>query len=155
MSSSYASQTSVSVENSRREIERVLTRFGASAFMYGSDEHRSVIGFVMRRRRIQMVLLKPTGGEVSLTPTGKRRVGVALVQALAQEERRRWRALFLIIKAKLVAIEDGVTTFEDEWAMHMVLPDGRVAGNVVSEAIDQAYALGEAPPLLGITSGRQ
>jgi hypothetical protein len=35
---------------------------------------------------------------------------------------RRWRALLLMIKAKVEAVESGVVTFEDEWLAHFVLP---------------------------------
>jgi hypothetical protein len=38
--------------------------------------------------------------------------------------RRRWRALALVIKAKLEAAEAGITEFEAAFLAHIVLPDG-------------------------------
>ena len=39
----YAADTQVSVDASRAEIERTLTRYGATAFMYGWDADRAII----------------------------------------------------------------------------------------------------------------
>lgn len=43
----YASDTSVPVDRSKAEIERILERYGASAFMYGwdKDSNASMIAF--------------------------------------------------------------------------------------------------------------
>ena len=40
---SYAKDTSVSVERSRAEIETTLTRYGATAFGYATDEGRAIV----------------------------------------------------------------------------------------------------------------
>ncbi|MCJ2127689.1 hypothetical protein MKK51_02295, partial [Methylobacterium sp. E-045] len=39
-----------------------------------------------------------------------------------------WRALFIILKAKLVAIDRGVSTVEQAFLAHAVLPDGPTIG---------------------------
>ena len=41
----FASQTRVSSDQTRVEIERTLSRYGATAFAYMSVEGRAIIGF--------------------------------------------------------------------------------------------------------------
>lgn len=43
--SRYAADTSVSVERSKAEIEKTLTRYGASAFAYGWEGDEAMIQF--------------------------------------------------------------------------------------------------------------
>lgn len=57
--SKYAENTSVSVENSRSEIERVLQRYGADSFGYAWDQGRAVVQFVHEGRQIRFVLPLP------------------------------------------------------------------------------------------------
>lgn len=62
--------------------------------------------------------------------------------------RQRWRALALVIKAKLEAIESGITTVDAEFLAHLVLPDGRTYGEFALPQIDEVYRSGAMPPLL-------
>jgi hypothetical protein len=48
----YAAQTSVSADKSRAEIERTLTRYGATSFAYGWQGSQAMVGFVMAGRQI-------------------------------------------------------------------------------------------------------
>lgn len=152
MSAKYAADTSVSSDRSRNEIERTLQRYGATSFAYGWQDARAMIGFVAKDRRIQFVLPMPDRNDkaFTLTPTRRARTATQAQAAYEQAVRQRWRALALVIKAKLEAVEAGIVTFEDEFAMHMVLPDGSRAGDVVVRAIDAAYSTGVVPPLLAI-----
>jgi len=70
--------------------------------------------------------------------------------ALAAEERRRWLALLLVIKAKLEAVESGIITFEEEFLAHVVMPDGRTVLQHVQVPIERAYIEGHVRPLLGL-----
>ena len=70
------------------------------------------------------------------------------IPLIAQEERQRWRALVLVIKAKLEAVESGITTFENEFLAHIVLPDNRTVGEWLAPQIDSAYEEGGMPKLL-------
>lgn len=49
--SKYASKTEVSTDRSRAEIERTLTRYGATGFMYGWTEKGAVIGFQIKDKQ--------------------------------------------------------------------------------------------------------
>ena len=150
--SRYAENTSVSSEKSRAEIERTLARYGATSFMYGWAEGGAILAFVMRDRQIRFALPMPARAEQQFTrtPTGRPRSAAQAELAYEQSVRQRWRALALVVKAKLEAVETGIVTFEDEFAMHMVLPDGRTVKEHVLPAIEHAYEVGAVGPLLQI-----
>lgn len=154
MTGAYAAQTSVSSEKSRNEIERTLTRYGATSFAYGWQERNAMIGFVMdgRQMRFLLPLPDPTAREFRKTPTGRDRTARQAEEAHGQAVRQKWRALALIVKAKLEAVESGIVTFEEEFAMHMILPDGRRVSDHVLPAIEQSYLTGSVPRMLAIES---
>lgn len=149
--SQFAKDTSVSVESSRGEIERTLQRYGAEAFMYGWDTSAAIIQFAAEGRRIKFVLQLPEreSKEFWQTPArGTKRAPEAAYKAWEQACRQRWRALALCIKAKLEAVESGISTFEDEFLAHTVLPDGTTAGEWLRPQIEEVYRTGEMPSML-------
>src|SRR4051794_9343207 len=124
--SRYAESTSVSVENSRGEIERTLQRYGADSFAYGWEVGRAVVQFSHQGRHIRFVLPLPDkdSPEFTLTPSKKySRSEADAFKAWEQACRQRWRALALAIKAKLEAVEAGITSFDDEFQAFIVLPN--------------------------------
>lgn len=145
----YASQTSVSPEKSRGEIERTLTSYGATGFMYGWHEGKAVIVFEFHNKRMRFTLELPTDNDAKRTPRGRQRHGKeAINKALDQETRRRWRSLFLSIKSKLVAVQDGISTVEYEFMANIILPNGMTVGEWAGPQIDRAYEDGNMPPML-------
>lgn len=148
--SGYATGTSVPVERSRAEIERTLSRFDASEFMYGYDATRAIVQFAARGRRVRFVLGLPDKDDYRLTPTGKARTSSAALSAWEQACRESWRALAAVIKAKLVAVETGIVGFEEEFASHIVLPDGSTVGEWLLPQIEQAYATSLMPSMLAL-----
>lgn len=152
MSGVYAKDTEVPSDRSRSEIERTITRYGAQQFAYGWDGDRALVGFKMRDRQVRFSLPLPdrSAPEFRKTPTGRERSKTQAAAVYEQAIRRSWRALALVIKAKLEAVETGIVTFEEEFAMHMVMPDGRTVADHVLPAIETAYATGTVAPLLAI-----
>lgn len=144
----YAANTTVATERSRAEIEAILRRYGAASFGYAYDATGAKIGFELHGRRIRFLLPYPPVSEFSRTPTGKPRTRDSAATALDQALRQRWRALVLVIKAKLEAVEAGITTLEDEFLAHIVLPDGSTVGERTVPQIASAYSTGQMPPLL-------
>lgn len=71
--SHYANNTSVSVDRSRAEIEKILNRYGAERFMYGWDTDRAIIAFRASSRNIRFVVPMPYKQEFQATPAGRRR----------------------------------------------------------------------------------
>ena len=154
--SRYAADTSVSADASRGEIERTLRRYGADGFAYGWEGTRASVMFVMNGRRIRFVLQMPDRHSREFTHTPARGTPRSSSQAEAaweQATRQRWRALALVIKAKLEAVDSGITEFEDEFLAHILLPNGTTVGEHVRPGIEQAYESGTMPPLLAIGMG--
>ncbi|MCF7821873.1 MAG: hypothetical protein K9M17_05480 [Mariprofundaceae bacterium] len=71
---------------------------------------------------------------------------------LDNDWRQAWRALNLVVKAKLEAVESGITTFEDEFLAHIMLPDGSTVGHLMRPQLEAAYDSGSMPKgLPGLT----
>lgn len=152
---SYAEKTSVSPERSKAEIEGLLRKYGADQFISGWGDGRAMIGFRANKRFIRFELPLPDPKERRFTHVKHRgryfeqvRTENQAAEAYEQEIRRRWRALALVIKAKLEAVESGITSFEHEFMAHIVLPDGKTVGQHVTPRIEEAYATGNLPRLL-------
>lgn len=160
----YARTTVVSPEKSRAEIEGLLRRYGADQFISGWSDNKAMIGFRCKSRMVQFILPlpHPNDSRFHVLPRGARggvyeeRLGKwgqwrTPSQAAAlheQEIRRRWRALALVIKAKLEAVESGITTFEQEFLAHIVIPGGRTVGAEILPRLEEAYRTGKPVALL-------
>jgi len=149
--SKFAENTDVSSDRSRAEIEKILRRYGADSFVYGWQEANAMIGFSFNKRNIRFVLPIPDKNdpEFSTTPAGRKRRNI-LAQETAWEQacRQRWRALALVIKAKLEAVESGITTFEDEFLAHIVLPGGQSIGQFIIPRLEESFRTNRAAALL-------
>lgn len=124
---------------------------GASSFMYGWQQGSAVVAFDMHDRRIRFDLPMPDryAREFTHTPSrGEPRSPEQAAKAWGQACRQRWRALALVIKAKLEAVESGITEFESEFLAHICLPGGDTVGNWMRPQIARAYEIGALPPLL-------
>lgn len=144
MSPKYAARTSVPIERSAAEVERVLRKYGAVQFARGWRPNDAVLSFVMGGREVRFILPLPTIDEYYGKYTQKQSEAMH-----AQEHRRCWRALALIVKAKLEAVESGVVSFEVEFLPHFVLPTGATVGDTVAPQLVRALDGGPAPRLLG------
>lgn len=150
----YAESTEVSVEKSRAEIERILTRYGADQFMTGWRDTKAMLAFRAQGRYIRFVLPLPDRGAREFThiKPGCRPERQCTPEELAkryeQACRQRWRALALAIKAKLEAVEAGISEFESEFLANIVLPNGETLAEHARPLIARAYETGNMPPLL-------
>lgn len=133
----YAERTSVPIDRSRAEIERVLARYSASGFGYAWDRatkgsgkvvERALLTFVLRGRRIQL--------DVEMPPE-------------PAEQRQRWRAMLLVIKAKLEAVASGISTLEAEFLANVVMKDGRTIGAAILPRLTEACDTGRLLPARG------
>lgn len=156
MSTRYAANTSVDSSSSRAEIERTLTRYGATSFMYGWEDGRAAIGFVVEERQVRFVLPLPDRTERQFTHTpgrGQRRSESAAAAEYEKAVRQHWRALALVVKAKLEAVAAGIVTFDEEFLAHMVMPNGRSVYQEVRPAVEEAYRTGMVGTLLQLGRG--
>ncbi len=144
----YAANTSVSSDKSKAGIEKTLQRYGATGFMYGWQDSKAVVMFQMNNRHIKFILQMPDRGSKEITHTSKGRIRAenAQEQTYEQSIRQRWRALDLVIKAKLEAVESGIATFEQEFLSNIILPNGQLVGNYMIPQVEKAYQTGNMPP---------
>lgn len=151
----FAEKTTVAADRSRAEIEKTLTRYGADQFIYGWDADHDAIAFRMNGRQVKFSLPKPdiNSDEIRLTESGKARTQPQINAAYEQAIRQRWRALSLVVKAKLEAVESGITVFDDEFMAHIVKPDGQTIGDWMRPQIALAYEKGDMPKLLPWAGG--
>lgn len=158
----YADKTTVSAETSRGEIERTLSRYGASAFGYGwNDQGQAVITFVAHDRRIQFTITLPKRVEFRFTPARKYvRSDAEIDKVWEQATRQRWRALALMVKAKLEAVSGEIATFEEEFLPYTLVPgpDGQpiTVAALMNGQVAEAYERGTIPKgiMLALTSGQ-
>lgn len=161
----YAANTSVPVERSRNEIEATLLRYGASQFMYGWSGDGAMIAFLVEteqgKRNVRFVLPLPSRDERRFTHHSQGVRTASAAQGLWEQAcRQRWRALLLVVKAKLEAVESGIATFEDEFLAYIMLPDGSTVSELLAPQLQAAYDpdRGVMPPglpglRLSLTSG--
>lgn len=155
----YAAKTEVSSEASRMGIERTLTRYGADAFQYGwQGKTQTMVSFRAHDRYVRFILTLPDPDLSEFTrytqgSNTHRREPAAAHKLWEQACRQRWRALALVVKAKLEAVECGISEFEDEFLANIVLPTGQLLGQVIRPQIATSYETGNMPPLLPDYSG--
>jgi hypothetical protein len=145
----YAEGTQVSQSQSFIEIERTLRRYGATAFMYGSTETEAVVMFDAKGLRLKFRIAVPPVSEFLLSnhKPPRRRSNADAARYQEEEARRRWRALLLVIKAKLESVESGIESFEEAFAAQIVLPGGQTVGQWLGPQL-QTIGAGQMPPLL-------
>lgn len=147
----YAENTTVTSAASRDEIERTLTRFGASQFMYGWQAGMAVIAFAAHGKQVRFTLPMPDRNSPEITRTPEK----GLVRSREQQEkayeqavRQKWRALAATIKAKFAAVEAGISVFEREFFYDTVLPSGQTVGEYMLPQVEESYRTGNMPPVL-------
>ncbi|MEP9401896.1 hypothetical protein [Sphingomonas sp. VNH70] len=145
----FAATTDVSASASRVEIERTLVRYGADQFLYGWGEEAATVGFRMRDRQIRFIIAMPRRDDRRFTHHSRgARTPEAAQKEWDQAVRQRWRALALVVKAKLEAVESGIGTFDDEFLAYIMLPNGQSAGEWMRPQVQEAYRIGTMPEML-------
>jgi len=123
---SYAEGTVVPVERSRAEIEKLVSKYGATRFASGWTEEGAAINFVAHGRLVRFTLPLPDLAWIKADLKKKPRWRYSFVPdgvmntARDQEIRRRWRCLCLAIKSKLEVVETGIETFEQAFLANIV-----------------------------------
>lgn len=149
---SYAADTSVSSERSQSEIQSTLRRYGADQFMMGWSAEQAAIEFLAKGRRVRFVLPMPNREAKEFKWTNhtspRQRTPKQQEESWEQACRQRWRALNLVVKAKLEAVEAGISTFENEFLANIVLPSGQTVAETIMPGIARAYEANSMEPLM-------
>lgn len=160
----YAAKTTVTAERSRAELETLLQKHGATQRGIMVDDadpesSKAVILFQLDKKTFRLEVTLPTASEIwrdfkRPLPRGFRRWthtqrDTWVTKEVQQRSRERWRAILLVVKAKLEFIALGASTAEREFFGDLVLPDGRRLYAVVHPQLDAPAAPGAAtPPIL-------
>lgn len=155
----YAEGTTVSIEKSQMEIAGMIRKYGAESFGTGWQAGFALVTFNAHNRQIRFVLPIATDPKAFARGTGPRaqwRTAEQQKAAMDRENMRRWRALALAIKAKLEVVETKIATFEHEFGMNIVLPDGTTVAEHVLREVAIAYELNRPPQsFLALEAGDQ
>lgn len=150
----YAETTSVPVDRSRLEVERILKKAGGNQFGYWDDDEHSVSVIVCQLEGYSLKFHVFQPDPIDYRDNGKTgrsrrtRTPKQAEQAAEQELKRRWRALSLIVKAKLEVIASGQSTIGREFMADMLLPSGKTVGEEMEPKLIQAAQQGKMPKLL-------
>jgi len=126
----FAEGTAVPVEKTRGEIESLLIKHGANGFLSAWQDRSAVIQFRLNGRMLRYAIEIPDPAEFKRNATHSWKVNSAeRCQVYADaEHRRRWRALLLILKAKLEIVASGDSSFDREFLADIMLPQGGTVG---------------------------
>lgn len=138
----YAERTSVPVAHTQAEIQRLLESHGASSFITGSSPGQALLMFELRKRRVKFLVPLP----IAKRSADEKKV--------AGEHRRLFRALLLVLKAKLEAVNSGIVTFDTEFLPYIVTSGSTTVGEQIVPKLEEALEDGgRLPPLLLTVGG--
>lgn len=148
----FAADTDVPVERSRAGIEKLLDSYQCRKFSSGIDRAvgKAALQFELSNRLLRFEIDWPIAIANLSEPWRKRWNATRsrdVAKFLAQVERQRWRAMHLVIKAKLEAVSSGVATFDEEFMPYIVLPNNQTVAQTMVPLIEQAYRDGRMPRL--------
>lgn len=139
MTRSYET-TSVPIAKSQSELRILLQKFGAQQFTFGEGVDWAGVEFVHADQlvRVRCPLRAPTVEQIRAQRKVSRLPEDRTVDLLANREAMRiWRVLVWTIKARLIAVEEGVETFESAFLSHLVDPaSNRTVWEQVREPIE-------------------
>lgn len=152
---SFADKTKVPVAQTRMDIETLLNRYGATSFIVGNVGNMASLMFELSERRIRFSFLLPTEADIPTHDStgrplnrGNKPGAGSVATALEQARRTRWRELYLGIKAKLVLVDAGITTIEEEFMSATIMANGMTVNEWVQPQLRKMYLSGQMPPLL-------
>lgn len=158
MSGRYAKNTTVPVDRSIAEIERLMEKYGADQFMTGKSKEppRQFVIFRVERLPFRIEIPMPEMDEFRVTHAGYARGEAQAEKEYQQEIKRRWRVMCLIVKALLEGVDSGVWPggLTEALQPFLMLPDNRTVREAMTEQIDKIYA-GELPNLLPAPRARE
>ena len=148
------SSTTVPVERSQGEIRKLLVNHGCQRLAFGEEtepggQRWAAVTFQAGAHAVRMrVPLKPVDERVvaaKYTRARSRSRDEIRNELYVQEERRIWRVLAWNLKARLVAVEESLETFEEAFLAHLLDPR---TGRTIYEHLAEDGRVELAAPLL-------
>ena len=134
MNGRYAKYTRVPVGRSQDECRSLLLKYKADGFAIGWEGNIDRLSWTWRGVHYTLSLERPKSDAT---------------------HRQRWRAIVLVIKAKLEAVECGISTVEREFLAWAMGPDGTTLGDMIEPKLLEWSKRGlKALPLLPENGGK-
>lgn len=149
----YAKGTTVEVSSSQQEIARTLARYKIETYSFGQSPGQALVMFQVGLLPVRISIplpARPNAARILNKGTGRY---VLAEPRWEQEVREAWRALLLLIKGNLEAVERGITTPQQAFMAYLVLPGGSTLGDAVLPQYHQALKTGDGP--LALTAGAE
>lgn len=147
----YANTTRVTVDKSRAEVHKILRKNGATRIVDAWEQGgNAAVQFELGGYVARLAVPVPTIDEIKQRPR-IHKSPAALRRRAEQEERQRWRALCLLLKAKFESCTLGLSTFEQEFLATIVLDNGRTVGTEVLKRLGHSAGFELALPAKGET----
>ena len=154
--------TTVPVEKSQGELRKLLAGHQASRFAFGEETDSAgvawaAVSFAHGSHAVRM--------RVPHKPVDPRAVSRKLMRArsktkadiehelVEQEARRIWRVMAWNLKARLVAVEEGVETFEEAFLAHLI--DERTGQTIYEQLVQDGRVELAAPLMPALMPGAQ
>lgn len=153
MSKGYAQGTTVTAGKTEAEIKDQLARRGIVRIGTMVELGSFTLGFEHQGVAYKIVLPLPDPNSDAFTKyrqgsTIYDRADTAARELYEKELNRRWRAFGLVIKGKLVAVEEGISTIEREFIGNVVLPGGKTIAETYADHLPELAARGNIPALM-------
>jgi hypothetical protein len=150
--------TTVPVEKSQGEIRKLLAAHGAQEFAFGeaTDETGTpwaAVSFTQRGLSVRLrvaLKLDPREIERKLQRARTKTREEFTAEATEQEAKRIWRVLAWNLKARMVAVDEGLETWEEAFLAHIVNP---ATGRTVYEDLSETGSIDLGEPLLALPRG--
>ncbi len=135
----YAKNTQVDASRSIGEIEKTITRYGADQFVYGRDDKasRAFIGFRIDLVSVKINFAIPDKSQYNKTEKGRDRNENQIFMEWQKAYRQRWRAVALVVKAKLEAVDSGISTIEQEFLAFILLPNDQTVLDWIAPQLEK------------------
>lgn len=153
--SAYSS-TTVPVERSQGEIRKLLLGYGCERLAFGEERDEvgqrwAAVTFQAKlyavRMRVPLKLVDERAvGSKHLRSRTKTRDQVRDT-LYEQEERRVWRVLSWNLKARMVAVEEGLESFEEAFLPHLLNPE---TGRTIYQQLAEEGRVELPAPLLAL-----
>lgn len=126
----YAAKTQTPIAKTRIEIETLLGKHGAAAFGSSQDGDTATLAFRMGGYSYRFKMTVPDN---------------------EQKARSIWRALLLVIKARLEGVAAGVETIEEAFMANTVMAGGSTVAEWLKPEFAEARRVGRMPQQLALS----
>lgn len=155
----YAAGTTVSSAKTMGEIQGMLAARGVVKVATMTDPEKFTLAFEFEGVPYRMTL--PTPDPASPEFSQYYRGSVLYERSDSQKKKLyekevncRWRAFGMVIKAKLVAVEEGISTIAREFIGDAVLASGQTFREAYADDLPKAIADGKLAGALALGGGR-